>query len=507
MGPDLCRQKYASIRPRIKINLFGLSLTAAASLGIAGFSFVPSSAIAALTFTRIDGASNYTLVTEGSTSVKVYGGIAGECDGAVTATATCNSCVSNESTAASVRLTACNNTRIHPDLQLTFTFSSDTVATGTPMVRNSDDTDEVQTVGTPADVAKGQTATVTVLWSDVCAAIGGDTLCDTQTALTGSIKVGIEGGNNETLGDATDDAKTIDITVQKAIGQTSFTDENGDVHPPDTVGVSLHELCAADTQVGVCYFSVNPGDEKVTIKALDSDTLPSLENLNAKAVRFYYSDIGFDDISPESTYLDLPLDPSSTEGNASLSSDRIVGLTNETLYYFKSAVVDLANNVGYFTPDELDQICLNEAGEVMAGTTDCHIARPGKVAGILSEDANCFIATAAYGSPMARQVETFRQFRNAYLLPHSWGRSFIRAYYRFGPKVAAVVAGQEWMRASARIALTPALLYATLSLKLGVGTTTILFGLFASAPLLLIFAWTSRRKLVRARISNSIQPR
>ncbi len=479
------------------------------SLATGSICFAPASATATITVTGVDGASNFALATEGSAAIKVYGGTAGECTGDLLATSTCDSCLNNNGSAvASVRLTACNNTRIHANLQLNITFSSDSAAKGKPIVTNSDGTDLWDMVGSPGAVIKGQTTTVTILWSEICTRLEGDAECDTETALTGSLRVGLDtdnnGAGNEKLNDAADDYKTIDIVVQKTVGQGAFVAEDSATYE----GVSIHAQCGAGTQVGVCYFSVNPGDEKVTIKDLDSDTLPDLENLEAKAVRFYYSPEGFREISPATkTYVDLPLDPSSTESQASLSSDRILGLENETLYYFKNAVVDLANNVGYFTPDALDVVCRNGAGEIDNNIDDCHVAKPGKVLGVLSEDVNCFIATAAYGSPMAKQVETFRQFRNAYLLPYGWGRAFIRTYYRFGPKVAEFIADQEWLRAGARLALTPALWYATLSLKLGVGMTTALFSLFASAPLLCWFAWSNRRRFAKARISGSRQPR
>jgi hypothetical protein len=67
----------------------------------------------------------------------------------------------------------------------------------------------------------------------------------------------------------------------------------------------------------------------------------------------------------------------------------------------------------------------------------------------------CFIATAAYGSLMANDVELLRHVRDAYLSHTALGELAVEAYYTFGPGVAAVIAPSELLRATARAALAP----------------------------------------------------
>ena len=50
----------------------------------------------------------------------------------------------------------------------------------------------------------------------------------------------------------------------------------------------------------------------------------------------------------------------------------------------------------------------------------------------------CFIATAAYGTPMADQLEVLRTFRDRYLLTNAAGTALMRAYYKHSPAVANV---------------------------------------------------------------------
>lgn len=66
----------------------------------------------------------------------------------------------------------------------------------------------------------------------------------------------------------------------------------------------------------------------------------------------------------------------------------------------------------------------------------------------------CFIATAAYGTPLARDIRVFRQFRDRYLATTTVGRMLISAYYCVGPHAAKVIKGHEKARAITRAALS-----------------------------------------------------
>ncbi|MBN1690676.1 MAG: hypothetical protein JW901_06615 [Dehalococcoidia bacterium] len=68
-------------------------------------------------------------------------------------------------------------------------------------------------------------------------------------------------------------------------------------------------------------------------------------------------------------------------------------------------------------------------------------------------DSSCFIATAAYGSEIASQLDTFRAFRDNALMKNKPGRWFVSTYYSLSPPVADFIAGREELRTVVREAM------------------------------------------------------
>jgi hypothetical protein len=70
----------------------------------------------------------------------------------------------------------------------------------------------------------------------------------------------------------------------------------------------------------------------------------------------------------------------------------------------------------------------------------------------------CFIATAAYGSPLAREVVLLQNYRDNYLSRNFLGEKFIRAYYFFSPTLAELIRHQKGLQLLTRILLAPLIL-------------------------------------------------
>jgi hypothetical protein len=90
----------------------------------------------------------------------------------------------------------------------------------------------------------------------------------------------------------------------------------------------------------------------------------------------------------------------------------------------------------------------------------------------------CFIATAAYGSLMAPHVKILCEFRDRFLLPNRFGKSFVDFYYKYSPPAANFIAEHVNLRAMVRISLVPVVGISWIALKLGSGPTLLLMLFF-----------------------------
>ncbi len=101
----------------------------------------------------------------------------------------------------------------------------------------------------------------------------------------------------------------------------------------------------------------------------------------------------------------------------------------------------------------------------------------------------CFIATAAYGSPMQPYVKILRKFRDRFLLDNIVGKAFIDFYYKYSPPIADFIAKNADLRKIVRISLLPAVGISWMALKFG----------FMPAMLLMTFFGIGLVNLVRYR--------
>ena len=91
----------------------------------------------------------------------------------------------------------------------------------------------------------------------------------------------------------------------------------------------------------------------------------------------------------------------------------------------------------------------------------------------------CFIATAAYGTPLAEQIDSLRVFRGRYLLDSAFGTAFVDTYYRISPPIANLISKSETLRFIVRMLLAPIVLAANLLVTTAVPFAKLIMALAA----------------------------
>ncbi|ABK78454.1 peptidyl-prolyl cis-trans isomerase (rotamase) [Cenarchaeum symbiosum A] len=129
-----------------------------------------------------------------------------------------------------------------------------------------------------------------------------------------------------------------------------------------------------------------------------------------------------------------------------------------------------------------------------------------------SEGGGCLIATAAYGTELAPQVQQLREVRDGTLMSTASGSAFMSAfnsaYYAFSPAVADLERESPAVREAVRLLITPML--ATLSLMslaeegseqqvlgLGIAVISLNLGMYVAAPALAVSGLATIRRRPR----------
>lgn len=68
---------------------------------------------------------------------------------------------------------------------------------------------------------------------------------------------------------------------------------------------------------------------------------------------------------------------------------------------------------------------------------------------------DCFIATASYGTPLAKEVGILCQFRDRYLVINPLGEKFVMLYYKFSPPIADFISKRPLLKKGVRLMLKP----------------------------------------------------
>jgi hypothetical protein len=146
----------------------------------------------------------------------------------------------------------------------------------------------------------------------------------------------------------------------------------------------------------------------------------------------------------------------------------LVGLTNgqpysvavsayvRPTYYLAVAAYDFKSGVKSALSVEAPAVLATvlESGQsgVLIGYPDALAPYPT----LPNKGGGCFIATAAYGSDTAAEVQVLRSFRDRYLLTSEIGRGLVNWYYRNSPAAAELLNAHPAFKPAVRAMLLPA---------------------------------------------------
>jgi hypothetical protein len=175
---------------------------------------------------------------------------------------------------------------------------------------------------------------------------------------------------------------------------------------------------------------------------------------------------------------------------------------------------DAASRTGYFTPLGLlsssttytavvssdvrdlngDSLAQSYSWTFTTGTAlPANSGSPAAAAG--GGGGGCFIATAAFGSPLEKHVSILRNFRDTHLLTNTPGRMFVAFYYRHSPPIANYISESGILRFIVRVSLMPLILFTASMMQHGIFSTVLMTLLIL---MLITSALVYRRKILTA---------
>jgi hypothetical protein len=472
-NPNLLKiRKFELPRPRARGAIMAVKIKGLFKiLPVLGAAFLATGFVS---LKSVTGASYFD-----TTSRKIYAGFAGVC-ASPSSGSTCNTCTD----AAGGGIKPCNQKSIHGALTVNFSFQSSTDLTGKQIalfVGSSEATNTQVSSGTGAAASSDMSLSTT--WTSFCS---GTTGLNADCSVSSSADQTVSTSKNFYIGADENNTGAIESTEKLPVLVT--------LHSISRTNTGLHTQAtcpdpAAASGYGLCQYALEAGDNKLIIQGAKSkaQSTPPTDSPAFSAVAFFAY------IQPNNSAIIVPTSVSNGEAEIVVKNiesatdftltpdDYLNGLSNYSRYCVIAGQMNLAQNIFAFTT---------------TGFTATNICQsPSEVVGLL-DDKHCFISTAAFGSQMSSEVQTFRQFRNTFLLNNYWGGKFIKAYYKFGPAAAEFISGSEILKSVARGFLYPALGFSWIALNYGIFPAMLVLLL----SLILVFNFSKKiRSIIKPR--------
>ena len=161
----------------------------------------------------------------------------------------------------------------------------------------------------------------------------------------------------------------------------------------------------------------------------------------------------------DSDYEPIALTISSTDGGS-------VTTPGEGIFiYEEGTVVDLvaSPDVGYYFVNWDGDV--GTIADVNAASTNITMNDDYSINANFRVVGGCFIATAAYDTPMADEIQILREFRDEYLLTNPIGQALVDIYYRVSPPIAEFITEHPSLKPIVRAGLVPAVAMSTVAVN------------------------------------------
>lgn len=393
------------------------------------------------------GGTSYT-EADANGSMTIYGGIAGTC--AATGSGTCNSCGDTSQPAR-----ACNTKSVYSSLPITITFSSDKVLNNARVKITTDaasGTGESSELTFTANAAAGISTSVSLTWGYLCQNDQNFTPTCTTTLLPEAnffnaarkIYLYVDENNDSDFADD-GEKKSIDAKLQ-VLDASSTT-------------INQQDFCIASdaSKFGMCGYELAVGDSKFYLQKLFTSSTTegtSPAKYSSGSPEWYGLAFFPVDVADVNLISNKSIAPQIRQYDSQfgLPDNTVTGLENYKNYCLLMGNVSKAQNIYKYNSINASPV------------NTC--AQPSEVVGMLT-DKKCFISTAAFGSEMADQVQLLRKFRNEFLLTNTFGRAFVKTYYKYSPPVAHFIEHSEILKGITRGLLYPFIAMAWLAVNFG----------------------------------------
>jgi hypothetical protein len=199
-----------------------------------------------------------------------------------------------------------------------------------------------------------------------------------------------------------------------------------------------------------------------------------------------------DDYSIVANFEEIP--PNQFTLTVSSSSGGSVTTPGEaTFAYDEGTVVNLKAE-----PDEGYEFVVwigdvDDVADVTAASTTITMNDNYSITATFKLVGGCFIATAAYGTPMADEIQILRDFRDEYLVTNPVGSTLVDIYYMVSPPIAEFITEHPSLKPIVRAGLVPAVAMSTVAVNTTPAEKAAMVGLLVLLSVALAI-WATRRR-------------